>query len=233
MALKYLLKSLEGLADPIKALYVAQADGTFTLDVEGAVSATKLAEFRDNNVELKKQLEAFQGIDPVKAREAITFQEGAKDKQLFDNGKIDELINTRTAKMKDEYETTINTLKSANETQGRQLEGLLIDSSVRSEALKSSVLPTAVDDVLLRAKAVFKIKDGVATPFDDQGRVIYGKDGVNPMQISEWVGGLAKTAAHLFQGNDGGGAPRSQHKAGGADSANMSATQKIAAGLQQ
>ena len=230
MALKFMVDALDSIEETVRPLYV-QKDGKFQLDVEGVVPSSKLAEFRDNNIDLKKALEAFQGIDPVKAKEALSFQEQAKDKHLFDNGKIEELITSRTKKMQEEYETQVRNLSDLNVTQTRQLEGLLIDSAVRAAANKSAVLPSAVDDVLLRAKTVFRIEKGVATPFDQKGQVVYGKDGITPMTIDEWMGGLAKQATHLFAGSQGGGAPRDGSGRPIADASKLSPTQKIAAGL--
>ena len=57
MVLKFVLDSLEDLEDNVKALYSKHTDGKFYLDVEGAVSKSKVDEFRDNNVSLKQQIE--------------------------------------------------------------------------------------------------------------------------------------------------------------------------------
>ncbi len=87
-----------------------------------------------------------------------------------------------------------------------------------------------MEDVLLRAKTVFQIKDGVATPLDANGQVVYGKDGSTPMSVVDWTNGLKKQAPHLFLGSTGAGAAGSG-AAGGQNTANMSSLQKINAGL--
>jgi hypothetical protein len=85
---------------------------------------------------------------------------------------------------------------------------------------------------MLRAKTAFKIVDGRAVPHSD-GKVVYGKDGVNPMSVEEWIGSLAKNAPHLFGSTQGGGASGSRTSGGGRPGAGqkLTSTQKIAAGL--
>jgi hypothetical protein len=235
MALDFEVTSIEGLPEAIAKEYVKdEVSGKYRLDVPGVVSSSKLAEFRDNNIVLKQTLEKFKGIDPAKYSELAKLEQQVADKTLLDAGKIDEIVNGRISSMKQEYETKVGDISNALSVTSRQLEGLLIDSSVRTAAMPAEgpqALPTAVDDILLRAKTVFRIVDGVATPINDKGQVIYGANGTDPMSISEWMRGLHKTAPHLFAGSKGGGAHHQQQQHRQA-SGNMTAVQKISAGLQ-
>jgi hypothetical protein len=157
------------------------------------------------------------------------------DKKLLDAGKVDELVAGRIGTMKSDYETQLKDRDDKLSTSNRQLESLLIDSAVRSASNPTEgaqVIPSAIDDVLLRAKTVYRIVDGVATPIDSKGQVIYGANGTDPMSIGEWMKGLLKTAPHLFAGSQGGGAPtRLSHT--NVQTGAMSATQKISAGLSK
>lgn len=229
MPIPFIVDNIESVAEPLRTLYVKQEDGKFVLGVEGAVPRSKLEEFRDNNIELNKQIAKFKDVDPAKYRELMALQTQLDEKKLIEAGKVDEVVNQRVQTMKGEYDGQINDLKKNNDTLTRQLETLIIDNTVRDVSTKSGVLPTAVDDVLLRAKTLFKIKDGVATPLDAKGQVIYGKDGQNPQPISEWLEGLKEAAPHLFQGSQGAGSQGSGGR--GPSNPNMTATQKIAAGL--
>lgn len=204
MSLKFMLESLDGVDAAIAGLYVPE--GTkFRLDVEGAVDRAKLDEFRNNNIELKKQLENFKDIDPAKYKELQQLQSKVDQKQLVDAGNIDAAVTARVQQMNTEHKTALDGLTSQNETLSRQLESLLVDSAVRVKAIELGALPTAVEDIMLRAKTAFKIVDGVATPHAD-GKVVYGKDGVNPMPVDEWIVNLSKGAPHLFGKSQGGGA---------------------------
>ena len=66
MALKFVVDNLDDIEEAHRPLYV-ERDGKFALAVEGAVSNERLAEFRDNNRSLKKQLDdlskQFEGVD--------------------------------------------------------------------------------------------------------------------------------------------------------------------------
>ena len=229
MKLKFKLDTLEGLDAAIAALYEQGADGAYYLLVDGAVGKDKLDEFRNNNVKLLKDLEKFKDVDPAKYQELLALAKKQEEKKLIDAGEIDKVVEQRVGEMKSTYEGQLKTLTEQNSVAQRQLESLLIDNAVRDAAVKSGVQPTAVDDVLLRAKATFKIKDGNAVPVDTQGNVVYGKDGTTPMSVVDWTTGLKKQAPHLFQGSQGGGAQGSGK--GNVDTSKLSSAQKIAQGL--
>lgn len=229
MKLKFKLDTLEDLDATIAALYEQAADGDYYLSVDGAVGKDKLDEFRNNNVKLLKDLEKFKDVDPAKYQELLALAKKQQEKQLIDAGEIDKVVEQRVGEMKSTYENQLKTLTEQNSVAQRQLESLLIDNAVRDAAVKSGVQPTAVDDVLLRAKATFKIKDGNAVPVDAQGNVVYGKDGTSPMSVVDWTTGLKKQAPHLFQGSQGGGAQGSGK--GNVDTSKLTSAQKIAQGL--
>jgi len=231
MSLKFVVDSVDGLSEDMAALYSKNTDGKFYLEVEGAVAKTKLDEFRENNVRILKELDKFKGVDPTKYADLLKLQEKADEKKLIDAGEIDKVVEQRVGQMRTTYETEVTRLKDANSVAHRQLESLLIDSAVRDSAMKSGVHPSAVDDVLLRAKTTFQIKDGAPVPKDSAGNVIYSKDGSTPMSISDWTTGLKKQAPHLFQGSQGGGAGGSGRLS--VETTNkMSPNQKITAGLE-
>lgn len=230
MKLKFKLDTLEGLDAAIAALYEQGADGAYYLSVDGVVGKDKLDEFRNNNVKLLKDLEKFKDVDLAKYQELLALAKKQEEKKLIDAGEIDKVVEQRVGEMKSTYENQIKTLTEQNSVAQRQLESLLIDNAVRDAAVKSGVQPTAVDDVLLRAKATFKIKDGNAVPVDAQGNVVYGKDGTSPMSVVDWTTGLKKQAPHLFQGSQGGGAQGSGK--GNVDTSKLTSAQKIAQGLE-
>jgi len=239
--LKFMLANLDNQEDATKSLYVKHDDGNFYLDVEGAVSKTKVDEFRENNIGLKKDLDdvktKYKDVDLDQYNEL-------RDKAALDDGKkrvsmdkVDEIVSERTGAMKAEHETQIKERDDRISNQGRQLNGLLIDSAVRDAATTAGVMKGAVSDVILRAQSTFKIVDGKAVAHDSEGKVVYGSNGSDPLTTSEWVGGLKKTAEHLFEsskgtgGGSGGTGGGTGGGAGDVDPENMSALQKIQSGM--
>jgi hypothetical protein len=74
-----------------------------------------------------------------------------------------------------------------------------------NEATKRGLRATAIPDITSRARATFKLVDGVPQAFDGE-TMRPGKDGVSPLTLAEWVDGLVGDAPHLFEANAGGGA---------------------------
>lgn len=232
MTLKAVVDTLDGLDASIQTLYSKGQDGKHYLNVEGVVPADRLNEFRNNNIELKKALEKFEGIDPEKYRQIVDQENKRKEKKLIDAGEVDKVVEERVKSMRTEYDTKLSEGQKTNEALSTKLSAVLIDSAVKSAAVATGVIPTAVDDVVLRAKSTFQVKNGDVVAVDNKGNVVYGRDGTTPLSIDEWVKDLKKTAPHLFEGMRGGGAPGNRGGPGGTpDSSKMSATQKIAAGL--
>lgn len=217
MALKAILDSLDGLSDDLKKLYT-QKDGKYHLDVDGMVDKTRLDEFRNNNIELKKQLDdvkkQYDGIDVEQVRELIRKDAALKEKKLIDAGDIEKLVAERTASMKADYEKQIKTLTEKVASSDSQLERLVIDNALKDAGLKAGVRDTAMEDVVLRGRARYKMQDGKAVPMTADGKVIYGKDGETPETMTEWFGSLASAAPHLFNPSNGSGANGSGSKNG-------------------
>lgn len=238
MALKFVVDSLDNVEESQRGLYSKHTDGKYYLEVEGAVAKSKLDEFRDNNINLKQQIEdmtdKYGNIDIEQYQKLM--EQAAQDdgKKRISMEKVDEIVNERTKKMKEEYENQIGQLKGVVDTQSGQLNGLLIDGAVRQAAAEAKVRPSAVDDVILRAKQTFRVVDGKAVAHDSDGKVIYGKDGSSPLSTSEWLTGLKKSADHLFEQSKGGGAGGGDSRGQGhqqQDTSNMSPLQKISAGM--
>jgi len=90
-----------------------------------------------------------------------------------------------------------------------------IDQGVITAATKRGLRPTAIPDITARARTVFKLVNGVAQAFEPDGKSVrYGRDGITPMTLEEWVDAQVADAPHLFESNAGGGA--ASNGAGGA-----------------
>jgi hypothetical protein len=217
--------------EAIKKEYSQGADGSYYLEVDGVVSKDKLKEFRDNNVRLQKQLEPFKDLDSETLADLRKAKKDLENAKLWDEGKVDEVVKDRTGNMRTEYETKLKERDDKLAAINHQLESVLIDGEVTKFAVDLGVRKTAVDDVLLRARTTFKLKDGKPTPFDSDGQVIYGKDGSNPMSPSEWLQGLNKSAPHLFEESNGGDTRNLGNRRQTTNNGNMSSLDKIKNGI--
>lgn len=235
MPLKFQVDSLEGIAEGQQSLYAKNdEDGKFYLQVEGAVSKKKLDEFRNNNIQLRQEAEKYKDIDLDKYNELLAQASAADKKKMVPMAKIDEMVTEKTKTMQQEHAKVIKQLETEKSQLSGNLNTLLIDTDVRKNAVGDAykVADTAMDDVVMRAKTVFKVENGKAVPYDANNNVIYGKDGTNPMSVNEWIAGLHKTAPHLFEKSSGSGATGGAFGTGGKmDVSKMTSMQKIRAGL--
>ena len=227
---KFKIAKLEDVPENLRAFYAPGSDGAFYLQVDGAVAKEKLEEFRNNNVELLKKMELYKDIDPEMYKKLKAEHDKLQEGELIKAGKVEELVAQRVKAMQEDHNAKVTELQTRYDTANRQLETLLIDNEVRSHAAKIGVAPTAIDDVLLRAKTVFKVENGQPVAKDAKGNTMYGKDGTNSLGIGDWAAGLKETAPHLFLGSQGSGA-NNQGNRGGPSNPKLSAVGKIAAGL--
>jgi hypothetical protein len=230
MPLKYQIAKLEDVPETVRTLYKPEGAG-YVLDAEDVVPKTRLDEFRANNIQLQQQLEKLKDVDPAKYAELIKLQQEVEEGQLIKAGKLEEVVNLRVTNMKKDLETQLTTSQTALQLANSQLAILMIDNAVRQEAVKNGALPTALDDVVLRARTVYSMDKGQAVPKDDKGQVIYGKDGQTPMGMGDWIVNLKKAAPHLFAGSQGSGAGGGRTGPGAGDISKLSPSQKISHGL--
>lgn len=215
MTIKAVVDDINAVPEVLRGFY-AEQDGKFTLTVDGLVPKARLDEFRTNNITLAQERDAlrqqFDGIDPAVARELLAKAQAEKDKKLIDAGKVDELVAQRVDAMRKDFESQLTGETTKSQKLQSQLENLLIDGAIRDAAAKAGVRASAVEDVLLRGRTVFKLVDGKAVPMQGD-QPIFGKTG-DAMGMDEWVAGLTTNAPHLFEPNRGGGAAGGSSTAG-------------------
>lgn len=236
MGLKAVIGSkadLEALPEALRALYV-EKDGKFILDAEvdehPAVGGLKsaLAKEREGRESTSKELlklrKDIEGLDPVKAREALARVQELEDKKLIDEGKFEELVKARTDRLQQTHQEQLNEYqKKLKEHEGsiskltEELSTERIDNQLTLHATKAGVRPTALTDVILRARRVWKLVDGQPVPMNGDS-LVYGKDPSKPMPMEEWLDTLRKgDGAHLFEGSGGGGAANAGGQSNGRD----------------
>lgn len=206
MALKGKVASLEEIPQGFEDHYVQQGD-VWVLEVSDLPGADKLKEFRQRNIEQAnriKELEALaSGVDLEEYQELKAKAQNERNKKLIDAGKIEEMFNERLAPMKADRERVEAELKATLAKREAKLEELLINNQIREVAAKSGVRATAIDDLILRGKQIFRVEgDNAVAKVGDE--IQFGKSG-EPLTMQEWVGGLVDKAPHLFEPSNGGG----------------------------
>ena len=210
MALKFKVQKREEIPAEYAALYV-ERDGAWLLDVDGAADKARLDEFRQTNVTLLKQLDEqkkrFEGIDPDEVRKLA---DEKRRLELLAQGhkpeEIDKIVGDRIKGLRADWERQVATLTSERDALNGRLTSIQIDQGVITAATKRGLRPTAMADITARARHVFRLVNGAPRAFEADGQAVrYGKDGVTPMSLEEWVDGQVAEAPHLFESNAGGG----------------------------
>lgn len=237
MDLKFTMDSMEGVAADVASLYTQQEGGKYVLTgIDGVASKVKVDEFRNNNITLTNQLKAFEGIDPAAVKSMESELAEARIQIEKNAGKLDEeavnkIVEQRVKTINETAATEKARLEGVIETQSKQLETLIIDGNVTKHAIENKVLDSAVTDVMLRAKTVFKVEGGKPVAYDADGNKMYAADGTTELGISDWIKGLVKTSPHLFEASVSAHLKDGSGRTYSGDPSKLSPLQKISGGL--
>jgi hypothetical protein len=210
MPLKYKFKTKDEIPAEHLPLY-AERDGAWVLDVDGAVEKSKLDEFRNTNVSLIKERDdlkkRYEGIDPDAVKALADEKRQLEEAQQLKAGEVEKVVENRIKGVKADLEKQIATLTTERDAMTGRLTSIQIDQGVLTVATKRGLRPTAIPDITARARSIFRLVNGVPTAFEPDGKTLrYGKDGLTPMTLEEWVDAQVSEAPHLFESNAGGGA---------------------------
>lgn len=224
MALKLVVAKIEDVDEAFRSLYKQGGDGKFYLQTEeDEEGKKKLQEFRDNNIKLMREKEDLEKKlkdigDPAQIAEMRKKIEQIEDKKLIEAGKLDELVAQKVERMRADFESQLEALKKANDTKQTDLEKtnarlseVLIDSEItKAVTAVGGVRKDAMQDIIARGKRVWRLEDGKPVPKEGD-KLLFGKDGKNPMTFDEWALILSQTAPFLFESSSGTGAAGAQN----------------------
>lgn len=210
MALPYKIDKKEEIPTGCEEHYT-ETNGAFYLDATGMVPSTRLDEFRNNNTELKKKVEAFGDLDPVKCKEWAAKADELENFKAKGEDQIKTRVEQQTAKMKEDHDKQVQALTQRAETAEQQLARVTIDRGIVEAGAEYGLRQSAHDDVVNRARGVWKLENGTPVAYDEKGEKIYGKDG-QPIGMKEWTEGLVKGAPHLFEESKGGDAAGNRNR---------------------
>lgn len=219
MALKLVLENLDGLSDEMKTLYKQGGDGKFHLQTEEDQGMkAKIDEFRNNNIALMKEKEELEKKlsklgDPDEITKMKKRLQDIDDQKLIEAGKLEEVVQQRTERMRADFENQVAQLTAAlNERDqkltatNQRLSEVLIDGEITKAVNSVGVVrKEAIRDILSRGRETWKLEEGVPVPKEGD-RLLYGIDGKAPLTFEEWAKALITSAPFLFEGSAGGGA---------------------------
>lgn len=185
------------------------------LDGEVTGLKSKNQELIGSNKTIKTELDKlkgqFDGLDIEAVRGLLAKAGQDEETKLLTEGKVDEVFNRRTERLRGDYDKQLKTVTARAEKAeafAAKFQGKVLGDSVRGAALKAGALPEATDDIILRAKGVFTLnEEGEAVAVDESGEIILGKDGKTPLTPLEWAESLRESAPHLWPRASGTQAP--------------------------
>lgn len=171
-----------------------------------AKNSELLGKLKEQNDNLKR----FEGIDPEQVKGILQRFDNDEEAKLIAAGKIDEVINKRTERLRHDIDKKLQTEKQrADQAEqfANKFRSRVLADEIRAAAGKAGALTSAQEDLILRAKGIFQINDeGQAIAVDNEGDPVMGKDGRTPLTPIEWVDSLKESAPHLFPTASGTGA---------------------------
>ncbi len=232
MSLEYTIDSskYDKLDESLQALYKKSDDG-YQLDVKGAVSKSKVDEFRDNNIELDKDLKSLQkqydGLDQDGYNEYLANKQKAKDGKLIDEGKIDELVASKVEVVVNDYQAKLDTANETIAALQSDKSGIInkyeIQNATATALAANKINPTFHSPLTAQINSMFTVKEGNVVAMDGD-KIMTGANG--NLTISEFVESQDDAFKIRSSGGNGTG--------GGGDGGNAPRTsgEKIKAGLQ-
>lgn len=210
MALKFKFKTREEIPAEQVSLYT-ERDGAWVLDVPDVVEKAKHDELRNTSAAALKERDElkqrFDGIDPEQVRALLAEKQKLEEDKSLKAGEVEKVIESRIKGIKADLEKQVSTLAGERDALTSRLTAIQIDQGVITAATKRGLRATALTDITARARAVFRLVNGVPAAFESDGKFVrYGRDGLTPMTLDEWVDTQVTDAPHLFESNAGGGA---------------------------
>lgn len=236
MGLKAVVESLDAIPEAQRGAYAKGDDGKFHLDIDGvdehpAVQGLKTSQSRaiTESKTLKKKLEAFGDADPERVAKALKALEEAEASGTdAEKAKARVDVDKLRQKLEAEAATKVTAAEQRATTAETKIRNMVIDTRVRSAALKAGVLADDLDDVVTLTRARFDLDD-------TEKVVVLDADGEpSMMSVEKFFAEEFKKAKPKFyagSGASGSGADRSAALRNTGDQP-LSATQKIAAGLE-
>lgn len=210
----------------------SQNQGEFSQDDVDAAIERAVNGLKAKNSELlgklktqSEQLKQFDGIDPDSMHAMLKQFSDEEEQKLFAAGKFEDVFNKRTEKLTGEHQKQLQAKEAEIAkiaSRAEKLNQLAVNGALAAASGAAGVLPESTKAIQALAKGVFVTdENGAVVALDEEGDVIYGKDGKTPLTPAEWLESLKEEMPNLFAmpkgaGAKGGGNPSvNQGKLGG------------------
>lgn len=201
--MKYIYATKEEIPEALRPYY-QETGGKWVLECEGAVPKARLDEFRQNNLDLQKRLDAFKDLDPEECRTLVAMKADLEASKAKTPEAIEAEVAKRTKKMNEDHQAALAEAAKRELAYKTQLETLTIDNGAAAAAAELGVRKTAMPDLIARVRGTFKLEDGKPVAYIN-GEKAFSKAG-EPLGLRDYVELLSKEAPHLFEESRGSGA---------------------------
>lgn len=203
--------------NPYKDRYV-EKDGRWVLDIEGAAPVEKVAEFRDKNIQLNKELtdtkKLWDGFNKEEVEALILKKKEIEDAKVKTEGDFAQKLKERTDAMKADYDKKLADAEKKNAENEARLADVVIDKALIEEGNRLGLRPEAADFLTTVGRKSFKLENGTPVAYGPDGKQIFGTDAA-PLKIADFVADIAKKNAFAFTGSTGSGSPGGAGGGGG------------------
>lgn len=189
---------------------------TAGLKANNAAILKEKKELQTQLTEMSSLFESLGGKEGVERLKTLN-EQVANDElgRLWKEGKLDEYRDKVSASMRKDHEKQMEAAnkraddeKAARESAERKLHTMVLKAEVQAAAVESEVRSSAIADIVAIAGMDF-VFDGENDRFvlrDSEGAVVYGKDGVTPKTIPEWLDDQKEARPHWWEPSVSGGA---------------------------
>ncbi|MAY71061.1 MAG: hypothetical protein CME82_06365 [Halomonas sp.] len=195
----------EDKAKALKEALDAKHEEALNSEVSGLKS--KRDQLLESQKTLKSQLKQFEGLDPERARRLEQQLAENEEAQLIADGKLDEVLNKRTERMREGYDRQLSEAQQTAESAkafADKFRGRVMSDEIRTAAAEVGIVDSAVQDAVYRASSLFEVDDeGNVVPREEAGLDADGK----PLTPSAWLESMREKAPHWFPQPKGSGAP--------------------------
>jgi len=165
---------------------------------------------REAKEQFEAQAKAFEGLDPVKVKEALGIVQNLDATKLVDAGEVDKVRVEITDALKKTYEPQIQQLTSERDAVQQQLHGELIGGGFARSKFIQENIAVPVDMIQATFGKNFQIENGKVVAVGADGQKIYSR--ARPGEVADFdealetlVGGYQHKDSILKGGKGSGG----------------------------
>lgn len=165
---------------------------------------------REAKEQFEAQVKAFEGLDPVKVKEALGIVQNLDAKKLVDAGEVDKVKAEITDALKKTYEPQIQQLTTERDAVQQQLHSELIGGGFARSKFIQDNIAVPVDMIQATFGKNFQIENGKVVAVGADGQKIYSR--ARPGEVADFdealeslVGGYQHKDSILKGGQGSGG----------------------------